>query len=57
MTNQIRNDEGTGHGRTLPTAVTPEIAMTRAYQLMWLEGPALRASEQRGGTWGWVGLR
>ncbi|MGB3679896.1 MAG: abortive infection family protein, partial [Candidatus Microthrix parvicella] len=27
MTNQIRNDEGTGHGRTLPTAVTPEIAM------------------------------
>ena len=27
MTNQIRNDEGTGHGRTLPTAVTQQIAM------------------------------
>lgn len=27
MTNQVRNIEGTGHGRTLPTAMTPEMAM------------------------------
>ena len=26
-TNEIRNLEGTGHGRTLPTGVTPEMAM------------------------------
>jgi hypothetical protein len=27
MTNQVRNVEGTGHGRTLPTAMTPEMAL------------------------------
>ena len=26
-TNEIRNLEGTGHGRTLPTGVTPEMAL------------------------------
>ena len=26
MTNTLRNHEGTGHGRTLPTSVTPDIA-------------------------------
>lgn len=25
--NEIRNQEGTGHGRTLPTGVTPEMAL------------------------------
>jgi len=27
MTNDLRNFEGTGHGRTLPTAVTAELAL------------------------------
>ena len=27
MTNQLRNHEGTGHGRTLPTAISPEVAL------------------------------
>jgi len=27
MTNQLRNYEGTGHGRTLPTAISPEVAL------------------------------
>lgn len=27
MSNRLRNLEGTGHGRTLPTAVTPDTAM------------------------------
>lgn len=27
MCNELRNDEGTGHGRTLPTAVTPATAL------------------------------
>lgn len=27
MANEVRNVEGTGHGRTLPTAMTPEMAM------------------------------
>lgn len=27
MTNELRNVEGTGHGRTLPTGMTPELAL------------------------------
>ncbi len=27
MTNQLRNREGTGHGRTLPTAISPQVAL------------------------------
>ena len=27
MTNEIRNVEGTGHGRTLPTAMTSDLAL------------------------------
>ena len=27
MTNELRNDEGTGHGRTLPTALSPTVAL------------------------------
>ena len=27
MTKQLRNHEGTGHGRTLPTAISPEVAL------------------------------
>ncbi len=27
LTNELRNIEGTGHGRTLPTAMTPEMAL------------------------------
>jgi hypothetical protein len=27
MTNEVRNVEGTGHGRTLPTAMTTEMAL------------------------------
>lgn len=27
MTNKLRNNEGTGHGRTLPTAISPSVAL------------------------------
>ncbi len=46
MANEVRNVEGTGHGRTLPTAMSADLAMLVVRELRELVGGGVVAEQE-----------